>query len=134
VRRLAAFALLFLTVGCNLAAAPELPSEPRLDEAELIRTVSKGQAVELDEVLEGEAWTIVEFTASWCPGCRQLDPMVEKLVKARGTVRLRKIDIRDWDSPVARQYRIESIPQLWLHDGHERVSTDIGRIMAALEQ
>lgn len=134
MRRLAAFALLYLTTGCGLAAAPELPSGPRLDEAELIRTVSKGEVVDLDEVLEDGRWTIVQFTAPWCPGCRQLEPWLEELVRARGTVRLRKIDIRDWDSPVARQHGIQSIPQLWLHDGRERASTDIGRILAALER
>lgn len=133
MRRLAAFALLCFTAGCGLAAAPELPSGPRLGEAELIRTVSKGQAVDLDEHLEDGSWTIIQFTAPWCPGCRQLEPRLEALVKARGTVRLRRIDIRDWDSPVARQHGIQSIPQLWLHDGHERVSTNAGRILAALE-
>ncbi|MBL8898833.1 MAG: hypothetical protein JNM84_14435 [Planctomycetes bacterium] len=60
----------------------------------------------------------------------QLAPQLEALVKERPFVRLRKIDVKSWDSPVARQHEIESLPQVWLYDGKERLTADRGRALA----
>lgn len=110
------------------------PDGPALEEGDLIRTVSNGEAVDLADVLKEGEWTLVQFTAPWCPGCRQLEPRLEAAVRERGNVRLRRVNIRDWSSPVARQYGIERIPQLWLHDGTQRVSTDTSDVLRRLEQ
>ena len=111
----------------------ELPTE-RLPQDELIQTVSTGEVIDLASVLDDEHWTVVQFTAPWCPACRQLDPELERLVLERGSVRLRKIDIRSWDSPVAQAFGIRSIPQLWLHEGTERVATDAREVLRRLAQ
>lgn len=52
-----------------------------------------------------------------------MGPQVEALAQQKN-VRLRKIDIASWSSPVAKQFGIRSIPALWLYEGTERVSTD----------
>jgi thioredoxin-like negative regulator of GroEL len=59
---------------------------------------------------------------------------VEALVTKKGTVRLVRINIKRWDSPVARQFGINRIPALWLYDGTERKTTSTSAVLAALKQ
>ena len=53
---------------------------------------------------------IVDFWATWCNPCKQLTPMLEKIVKQmNGKVKLVKIDI-DQNQSLAQQMRIQSVP------------------------
>ena len=129
----AALLLAVLALKDRFGAAP-LPEGPAYAEDQLIRTVSNGESVELFDLLDEGEWTVVQFTAPWCPGCKQLEPRLQAAIRERGNVRLRKINIKDWSSPVARQYQIQSIPQLWLHDGTQRVSTDTMDVLRRIER
>ena len=53
-------------------------------------------------------------------------------MREKGNVRLRKIDIDDWSSPVARQYEIRSIPELRLYEGYKLVTKDTQKVMRSL--
>jgi len=53
---------------------------------------------------------LVDFWAPWCGPCKQLTPILEKVVReAGGTVRLVKLNIDD-DPQIAQQLGIRSIP------------------------
>ncbi len=68
-----------------------------------------------DKVVEAsnEKLVIVDFWAPWCGPCKQLTPLLEKIVKSAGDkVNLAKINI-DENQQIAAQLRIQSIPAVY---------------------
>ena len=62
---LLAFAL--LSAGCNRSgntAGLQLPTT-KLDPSSLVATISQGDAIDLEEHLAPDTWTVLEFGAEW---------------------------------------------------------------------
>lgn len=65
---------------------------------------------------------LVDFWAPWCGPCKQLTPVLEKVVKAAGgKVRLVKINIDD-NPELAQQLRIQSVPTVYAFVGGQPVT------------
>ena len=67
------------------------------------------------EVIEGSKTTptIVQFWAPWCGPCKQLGPVLEKVVGASGSkVRMVRVNIDD-NQQIAQQMRVQSVPTVY---------------------
>ncbi len=71
---------------------------------------------------------LVDFWAPWCGPCRQLTPLLEKLVQAaNGTVRLVKMNI-DEHPEVAGQLGVQSIPAVFAFSNGQPVDGFMGAL------
>jgi len=74
---------------------------------------------------------LVDFWAEWCGPCKQLTPVLEKLVRAaKGKVRLVKMDI-DKHKTVAGQLGIQSIPAVFAFVNGQPVDGFMGALPEA---
>ncbi|MCB1050459.1 MAG: hypothetical protein KDC71_07650 [Acidobacteria bacterium] len=105
--------LIFMLGCCSLLMATEV--------------ISHGEEVELSEHLTPGKYVLFDFYADWCGPCRSLDPVVKQMANNNASeMTLLKVDIRDWSSPVARQYGINSIPHLKLYSPEGKLISEGG--------
>ncbi|MGB2106681.1 MAG: thioredoxin [Candidatus Puniceispirillum sp.] len=67
------------------------------------------------EVIDGSQQTpvIVQFWAPWCGPCKQLGPILEKVVSANaGKVKMVRVNI-DENAEIAQQMRVQSVPTVF---------------------
>src|SRR5213083_472632 len=77
-----------------------------------VEVISHGAQVDISKHFALGNVTVVDFYADWCGPCKQLSPSLEQMARTDPEIALRKIDIVNWKMPVARQYNVNSIPQV----------------------
>lgn len=100
--------------------------------------VSHGETIKLEDYLVTGKTTVIDFYSHYCPPCMALAPLLVKLHQSRSDLAVVEVDINrpgvsgiDWASPVAGQYKLESIPSLLIYgpDGTVIASGDKAREM-----
>jgi thiol-disulfide isomerase/thioredoxin len=74
-----------------------------------------GQEVNIEKFVDPNKTTIFDFFATWCGPCVRMTPMLENLAKNPNYV-IYKVDIKDWGTPVCKQYNINSVPNFKIYE------------------
>lgn len=79
------------------------------------------------EVLENERVVLVDFYATWCPPCKMLVPVLEKVASSRADFDVIKVNI-DESQELANEYRIEVVPTMVIFKDGKPVDKIIGLV------
>lgn len=77
------------------------------------------------DVLESEQPVLVDFWAAWCPPCRTMRPLLERLDDERDDLRVVTMDL-DENQRTAARYGIMSAPTMMLFRDGAPVRTLVG--------
>ena len=100
------------TVGFG-GLAPGAAGAPAAGGADLVKETTTAGFTK--DVIEGSkhALVLVDFWADWCGPCKQLTPLIEKVVRSYGgKVRLVKLNV-DQHPSIPGQLRIQSLPTVY---------------------
>jgi thioredoxin 1 len=90
------------------------------------------------QVIGSELPVLVEFTADWCPPCRQMGPVLKALAAEEGErLKVVQLDV-DTNPETTNAYKVLSMPTFMVFRGGEPVKAMVGarpkrRLLAELE-
>lgn len=118
---------------------PWTPPPPQADVKEI--AVDGVDIPSLEPFLASDRVTLFDFSAKWCGPCRSLDQHVVKVLASRSDVAYRKLDIADWDTPLAKHYMagVAKLPYILVYDRTGKridaiAGLDTKRLDAAIER
>ncbi|MET7437493.1 thioredoxin family protein [Streptomyces sp. NPDC004082] len=95
----------------------------------MIRAAGVAEVTDADfaaEVIGAELPVLVEFTADWCPPCRQMGPVLSALAAEEdGRLKVVQLDV-DTNPQTALAYGVLSMPTFMVFRGGEPVRSMVG--------
>jgi thioredoxin 1 len=77
------------------------------------------------EVLEAGKPVLVDFTASWCPPCRAMAPILEQMAGDRDDLKIVSVDV-DEQQELAVTYGVLGMPTFMLFDNGAPIANLVG--------
>ena len=132
VAMIAVVAAIAITVLITRPAATASSFTP-LSGLTTLKTMA-AESVPYGDAIATPAPTLIEFYADWCDTCKVAGPELAKAVELADGVVLRRINIKSYKSPVARQHRIKKVPHLMLCDDRGKVLEQGSGVMKTIRK
>ncbi len=126
-RRLSANEAFGLVLGAGRGTYIAWPAPPPVGDIQVVVTQGGEVVPELLPVLAPGKVTVVDFSAVWCAPCKRLDEHMSSVAASQADVAYRKLDVGDWDSPLAKRY-LHAVPYLPYVIVFDRKGTEIDHI------
>ncbi len=114
-KKIGMFVILFL-LGCLTA----IPAFAGVTDGNSGKT---GQPIDVKKFVKPGQTTVIDFYSKSCAPCMKLAPMLDAMASRRPKTQVVKLNIDrpgaqgiDFDSPLAKQYKIEGVPFLMVFD------------------
>ena len=89
--------------------------------AKSLQRNAPGEQVDVVAALPAGYVTIVDFWSDTCGACKVVEAKIAPAVAAQARVVVRKIDVGDGVTPVARAYEVNALPHYKLYDRYRRL-------------
>lgn len=116
------FAYVAVLAACAHEASPS-PSTAAVEK--FARSNRTGQAIAMEQVTVPGQVTIVDFWSESCGACEVVGGMTAVAIAKQPGIIMRKIDVGDGDTEVARQYQIGALPHYQVYDKHQKLRFDL---------
>ncbi len=91
-----------------------------------------GQTLDLKSLPVRGKTTVVDCYSQYCPPCMRLAPLLEQLAAKRPDLVIKKVNIQrpevsghiDWQSPLAKQMGLRSIPHFMIFDQKGKLTSE----------
>lgn len=106
---------LVLVAACGASTPPPAPIEKS------VQLNADGAAVRVEDAVVAGYVTIVDFWSTSCEACTVVTGMIAVQVAKQPQVVVRKVDVGDGFTPVAKAYDIGTLPHVNLYDRKRRL-------------
>ena len=129
MRRSIVWLLLFLCAGCP-SGSTSSSATPSVPDLQVANATSPGETLDLPKLAVAGKTTLVEFTSERCPACAEMAPAMDFLSRHKEGLAIRQVVIDrpgssgiDFDSPLARQWQVDSVPSFVILDETGRIAS-----------
>jgi thiol-disulfide isomerase/thioredoxin len=112
-----------LALGACHGPAPTAPAPPPPEKT--VQLNAPGEPVDLPAVLPAGYVSVVDFWSETCQACIIYGGMLAVGVAKEPRILVRKIDVGDGFTPVARTYQIGALPHFLIYDKQKRLRYDL---------
>ncbi len=106
---------------CVMIACGHPAPATRVDAAKSVQLNRPGEPVDLEPALAPGYVTVVDFWSESCGACTIVGGMLAVQVAYAPDVLIRKIDVGDGFTPVAKQFKIGALPHYNVYDKARRL-------------
>ena len=121
-RRLAAAIVAAVAAGCGCGGAGASPTAaPRSPPPRTVQLNATGAVVDVEAAVVPDHVTVVDFWAEYCGACIVVSGMLAVQIASEPRILVRKVDVGEGSTPVARAYQIGALPHFRIYDKHRRL-------------